>query len=385
MQPKTVQMPIYMDNNATTPIDPRVAASMVPFFHEQFGNPASSHAYGWQTEVAVKKARTQVATLLGCSSKNVVWTSGATESNNLAIFGVLRGYESRPHLITQATEHKAVLEVCAAAELWGCDVTVLGVDSEGRVRTSELEAALRPDTALVSIMAANNEVGTVQPLAEIARICQRQGVILHTDAAQAVGKMPLDLRELPIDLLSFTGHKLYGPKGSGALIVRPINRQFELKPLLFGGEQERGLRPGTLNVAGIVGLGEACALAQQDMAEDSKRLAEFQKQILVAVLDRYPQVRLNGPRADRLANNLNFSFKDLSADTLISELKGIAFSSTSACSAGKAEPSHVLQALGVSPEAARASVRLGLGRFTTQEEIQSLIDKLLKMLGKAYS
>jgi cysteine desulfurase len=386
MTPSPLPLPIYLDHNATTPLDPRVRTAMLPYLGEIFGNASSaSHAYGWQAQAAVKKAREQVAALLGCRASDVIWTSGATESNNLAILGVVgRLCKERPHVITQATEHKAVLEVCEAAGEMGAEVTVLPVDGEGRVSVSAIEAALRPNTVLVSIMMANNEVGTLQPTAAIAELCRDRKLIFHADAAQAVGKFPVDLKALPIDLLSVSGHKIYGPKGVGALVARPLNRDFELKPLMFGGEQERGLRPGTLNVAGIVGLGEACAIAAQEMAAEGSRLREFQQGLFAAVRDRFPRVRINGPLADgRLCNNLSFSFPDLHPEDLALDLSGVAFSSGSACSSGSGKPSHVLRAMGLSDELARATLRLGLGRFTSADDLRIVTDKLLKMLEKA--
>lgn len=380
-------MPIYMDHNATTPLDPRVREAMLPYLNEQFGNASSaSHAYGWQAQAAVKKAREQVGGLLGCRSADVLWTSGATESNNIAILGLVKAFcKERPHIITQATEHKAVLEVCEAAQEWGAEVTVLGVDTDGCIRLDELEAAIKPNTVLVSIMIANNEVGTLQPIEEIAKICKQHKIVFHSDAAQGVGKLPLSLQSLPVDMLSISGHKIYGPKGVGALIVRQMNRDFELKPIQFGGDQEKGLRPGTLNVPGIVGLGEACAVAKATFEEECRKLHEFQKQILAVTADRFPQVRLNGPRDRRLANNLSFSLAGIHPDDLALELGGIAFSSGSACNSSNPKPSHVLKAMGVSDDLARSTLRLGMGRFTTSEEVQVLAGKLLKLLAKKYA
>lgn len=392
MNPKSISMPIYMDHNATTPVDPRVTAAMTPFLNEQFGNASSSsHAFGWQAQAAVKKARDQVASLLSCRSADVIWTSGATESNNLALLGVVRAFCSpavrggeKPHLITQATEHKAVLEVLDAALEWGAEVTVLGVDSDGLISLDELKRAFRPSTVLVSIMMANNEVGAVQPVAEIGEMCSERGVIFHTDAAQSACKYAFNLQSLKIDMLSLSGHKIYGPKGVGALIVRKINRQFELKPILFGGEQEQRLRPGTLNVPGIVGFGEACAVAAGDLKEECQRLHGLQKLILDAVVPRFPQVRVNGPLKNRLCNNLSFSFPDMPPDNMVLGLSGLAYSSGSACNSSNPKPSHVLKAMGLEDQLARSTLRLGLGRFTTAEEVRVVIDKLLKMLEKAY-
>lgn len=379
-------MPIYMDHNATTPLDPRVREAMLPYLGEQFGNASSaSHAYGWQAQAAVKKAREQVGALLSCRSADVIWTSGATESNNIAILGLVRSLcKQSPHIITQATEHKAVLEVFEAAQEWGAEVTVLGVDADGRISLKELEAAIKPNTALVSIMMANNEVGTLQPINEIAAICKKHKIVFHSDAAQGAGKIPFSLQSLPMDMLSISGHKIYGPKGVGALIVRQMNRDFELKPIQFGGDQEKGLRPGTLNIPGIVGLGEACAVAKATFEEECSRLNGFKDQILSQVIERFPQVRLNGSREHRLANNISFSLPGIHPDDLALELGGIAFSSGSACNSSNPKPSHVLKAMGVSDELARSTLRLGLGRFTNAEEVQVLIDKLLKLLAKRY-
>jgi cysteine desulfurase len=387
MNPTPVQMPIYMDYNATTPVDPRVRDVMLPYFYEAFGNAASaSHAYGWQAQAAVKKAREQVASLLGCRSSDVVWTSGATESNNLALLGVARRFcGERPHIITQATEHKAVLEVAEACTEWDAQITVLPVDQDGRVRLSDLESAVQPNTVLISIMAANNEVGTLQPLEEIGALCRERRIIFHVDAAQAVGKIALDLQALPIDLLSISGHKVYGPKGVGALVYRAINRDFEIKSVLFGGDQERKLRPGTLNVPGIVGLGEACALAQAELTSECERLSGFQRRFFEAVESQYPQVKINGSRQFRLCNNVSFSFPRLHADDLALDLSGVAYSSGSACNSASAKPSHVLKAMGLDDAMARATLRLGMGRFTTSEEVETVLDKLLKMLKNTYT
>jgi cysteine desulfurase len=383
---KPLSMPIYMDHNATTPVDPKVREAMVPFLEAEFGNASStSHAYGWQAQSAVKKAREQVAGLLSCRASDVLWTSGATESNNLAILGVVRTYcKQKPHIITQATEHKAVLEVCEAAVEWGAEVTVLPVDAEGFVKIEDVKAAIRPETVLVSIMMANNEVGTIQPVVDISNLCHERGIIFHTDAAQSIGKCGVDLQTLRADLVSISGHKIYGPKGVGALIVRNLNRNFELKPILFGGDQERKLRPGTLNVPGIVGLGEACAILSAGFKDECQRIHAMQEQMLKDIRGRYPQVKLNGPLERRLCNNLSFSFPDLHADEMALALSGIAFSSGSACNSANPKPSHVLKAMGLSDNMARSTLRLGLGRFTTQEQVSTVTDKLLKLLEKTY-
>lgn len=386
MTPKPLVRPIYMDHNATTPLDPRVREAMLPYLGEEFGNASSaSHAYGWKAQAACKTAREQVAGLLGCRAADVIWTSGATESNNLAILGVVRAYcKEKPHIITQATEHKAVLEVCEASGDWGADVTVLPVNSEGLISLEDLRKAIRPATVLVSIMMANNETGAIQPVEEIGQICREHKLIFHTDAAQSTGKYDFSLQKVNCDLLSVSGHKLYGPKGVGALVVRPVNREFVLKPILFGGEQEKKLRPGTLNVPGIVGLGEACAAARETMAEECARLRRFQSQMLHDIRGRFPQVKLNGPVEKRLCNNLSFSFPDLHADDMALDLSGIAFSSGSACNSSNPKPSHVLKAMGVSDPMARATLRLGMGRFTTESEVSTVTDKILKMLEKTY-
>lgn len=384
MIPKPLKMPIYMDHNATTPIDPRVRTAMLPYLDMEFGNASSaSHAFGWQAQAAVKKAREQIAQLLGCRANDVVFTSGATESNNMAILGVVRTLcRQNPHVITQATEHKAVLEVCEAAQEWGAEVTVLPVNKDGVVSVEELKKAVRPNTALISIMMANNEVGAIQPVDQIAALCKERKIIFHTDAAQSAGKYHFDLKTLSADMLSISGHKIYGPKGIGALIVRQINREFELKPLMFGGEQEKRLRPGTLNVAGIVGLGEACAVAKEEMEQEHQRLKRFQETILQRICERFPQVKVNGSRSERLCNNLSFSFPNLHADDMALDLSGVAYSSGSACNSQNPKPSHVLKAMGLEDQLARSTLRLGMGRFTTEEEVEVVIDKLLKMLGK---
>jgi len=372
-------MPVYMDNNATTPLDPAVREAMTPYLGDAFGNASSSsHAYGWQAANAVKTAREQVATLLKCRASDVVFTSGATESNNLAILGLVKSLcDKKPHVITQATEHKAVLEVCEAAQDRGAEVTVLPVDNFGLIRLEDLEKAIRPNTVLISIMMANNEVGAIQSVADVAQICRRRQIVFHTDAAQSFGKYAFDLHELGADLLSLSGHKIYGPKGVGALIVRSINREFKLKPLMFGGEQECKLRPGTLNVAGIVGLGAACVAAQAAMREECQRLKEYQARVLEAVM-KAGKGRLNGPPPgpNRLCNNLSFSFQGLLADDLALGLSGIAYSAGSACNSENPKPSHVLKAMGLEDALSRATIRLSMGRFTTSAEVDRLTAKL---------
>lgn len=383
-----------MDANATTALDPAVRDAMLPFLGDQFGNPSSSsHPYGWQAQMAVKTARTQIAQLLGCRSDDVIFTSGATESNNLAILGLVRSIckrdqhtKERPHIITQATEHKAVLEVCEEAKEWGAEITILPVNENGAIRIEELLAAIQTNTILISVMMANNEIGTIQPLDKIAQICRERKIILHSDCAQSVGKVSIDLKSIGVDMVSISGHKIYGPKGIGALVWRRFNRDFDLKPLMFGGDQEKKLRPGTLNVPGIVGLGQACALAGAQLADEQSRLRGFQTEILSAVMGQFPQVQLNGPMpgANRLANNLSFSFPNLHADDLALDLSGIAYSSGSACNSANPKPSHVLKAIGRSDELARATLRLGLSRFSTKEDVGLVTEKLMKMLRKLY-
>jgi cysteine desulfurase len=378
-------LPIYMDHNATTPVDPRVKQAMEPFLAAQFGNPSSvSHAYGWQAQIAVRKAREQVAALVGCEPHDVYFTSGATESNNLAILGLVRFFKGeRPHIITQATEHKAVLEVCEAACEFGAEVTVLPVDSEGVVRLEDLERAITSRTVLISVMSANNEIGALQPVREIAELCRSRKIVFHTDAAQSLGKCGVNLGDTSIDMLSLSGHKIYGPKGVGALIVSPKNRDFELKPILFGGDQEKKLRPGTLNMPGLVGLGMACEVIRTAMGDECERLCRFQGEIISEVMSRYPSVvKLNGPRDQRLCNNISFSFRGLNPDDMILDMAGVAFSSGSACNSANPMPSHVLRAIGLDEKLSAATVRLGLGRFTTPAEVRSVTDKLLKMLEK---
>ncbi|MGE4134055.1 MAG: cysteine desulfurase family protein, partial [Bdellovibrionales bacterium] len=307
-------------------------------------------------------------------------------SNNLAILGVVRGFHGqRLHVITQAIEHKAVLEVCEAAKDFGAEVTILPVDAKGRVGLDDLRRAIQPNTVLISIMAANNEIGTVQPIAEIAGLCAEKKIVFHVDAAQGICKIGFDLAKTPIDMISISGHKIYGPKGVGALIVRKQNRSYDLKPLFFGGEQENKLRPGTLNVPGIVGLGQACAVPAEELLEESRRLHAWREQIRLEVVTRFPHVIFNGSVEHRLCNNLSFSIPGMHADDLALNLWGVAFSSGSACNSGNPKPSHVLKALGLADDLARATLRLGLGRFTTAEEVSTVTSKILKMLEKMTS
>jgi cysteine desulfurase len=369
---------IYLDNHATTRPDPRVVEAMRPYFEEEFGNASSkTHPFGWHAEEAVNKARTQVARLLNADPKEIVFTSGATESDNLAILGALRGHADRgDHLITAATEHPAVLDVARHAESQGIRLTVLPVDRHGRVSPDAVRDACTDKTVLVSIMAANNEVGTLAPLEAIGRLCKERGILFHTDAAQAAGKIPLDVQALGIDLLSISGHKIHGPKGVGALYVRRRDPRVRLEPLQFGGGQERGLRPGTLNVPGIVGLGKALDLAHAVLRDEAARLEGLRGRLEKGLLERLDGVVLNGDPEHRLPNNLNLSFTGVEGEALLLSLEGIAVSSGSACTSSTREPSHVLKAMGVSDTMAQTSIRFGLGRETTEAEIDTVIERV---------
>ena len=374
--------PLYLDYHATTPVDPRVLAEMLPYFTEQFGNPHSKqHAWGWEARDAVDKARAQVAALINASAGEIVFTSGATESNNLAIRGAVaaRGDRGR-HVVTVATEHRSVLDVCAALGREGCDVTVLGVLPSGRVDPGALKAALRSDTVLVSVMAANNEIGTVQPLAEIGAIVRQHGALLHTDAAQAAGKIPIDVAAMSVDLLSLTAHKFYGPKGCGALYVRRTKPRLVLPPQLIGGGQENGVRSGTLNVPGIVGLGRAAELCRLDIDEESARLAQLRDHLLSG-LRAIPALRVNGTLEHRLPHNLHVSFAGIEGEALLMALGDLAVSTGSACASGSQAASHVLQAIGATSPGAGASVRFGLGRSTTEQDVDFAVERVRTVVG----
>ena len=365
--------PIYLDHMATTPVDPRVLEAMLPYFSTHFGNAASrAHAFGWVAAEAVERARAQVASLLGAASpQEIVFTSGATESNNLAIKGVAAAYRERgKHLITCATEHKAVLDCFHSLERQGYQVTRVPVDRFGVVELEPLESALTEQTILVSIMAANNEIGTVQPLGHIGELARSRGVLWHCDAAQAAGKIPLDVGELGVDLLSVSGHKVYGPKGVGALYVRTRRPRLRLQPQLEGGGQERGLRSGTLNVPGIVGLGRACELCQQEREQEAERLARLRGRLYHGIADQVEGVVRNGHPQECLPGNLHLSFTGIDGSALLLALRELALSSGSACTSGAVSPSHVLKAIGVPDELGQSSLRFGLGRSTTAEEIE---------------
>jgi cysteine desulfurase len=365
-----VRLPIYLDYHATTPVDPRVLEAMLPYFTERFGNAASrSHAFGWDANAAVERARGQAASLIGASANEIVFTSGATESNNLAIKGVLHALAGRPrHVITTAIEHKSVLDTCRSLSAAGCRVTCLPVDSDGRVDPESVREAIADDTVLVSVMAANNEVGSIQPLAEIGAITAERGVLLHTDAAQAAGKIPLAVKTLGVDLLSFTAHKMYGPKGVGALYIRRRAR-IALAPIVEGGGQERGVRSGTLNVPGIVGLGRAAEINAEELPTESVRLARLRDRLYDVLRRSLPGVGLNGSLDRRLPHNLSVHFTGVPGESILLAIDDIALSSGSACASGTIEPSYVLKACGVSDDLALSSVRFGLGRFTTEEDV----------------
>ena len=368
----SVEAPIYLDHHATTPCDPAVVEAMLPWLTRDFGNAASrAHAFGWTADAAVERARRQVAALIGASPKEIVFTSGATEANNLALKGVAETYAARGrHLVTCTTEHKAVLDPCDWLVTRGFEVTRVGVGADGLLDLADLEAALRPDTLLVSVMAANNEIGTLAPLERIGALCRARGVFFHTDAAQAAGRVPLDVQAQRLDLVSFTAHKLYGPKGIGALYVRRRDPQVRLAAQMHGGGHERGLRSGTLPVHQIVGFGEACALAATHLEAEAARLAILRDR-LWAQLREVPGARLNGAAAPRLPGNLNVSFDGLEAEALLIALRPVvALSSGAACASATLEPSHVLRALGLDEERAHGSLRFGLGRGTTDAEVE---------------
>lgn len=370
-----LKLPVYMDYQATTPMDPRVVASMMPYFTEKFGNPHSrSHAFGWEAEEAVDIARGQIASLINTSEKEIIFTSGATESNNIAIKGVARfNKDQKNHLITVVTEHKCVLDSCRQLEQEGFEVTYLPVQKNGLVDLNVLRAAIKDSTSLVSVMAVNNEIGVIQPLAEIGKICREKGVFFHTDAAQGYGKIPLDVEAMNIDLMSISGHKIYGPKGVGALYVRRRPR-VRLEPIISGGGQERGMRSGTLATPLCVGLGEAARIAQLEMGKDNEHVRRLSEKFLKAVMDAIPDVYLNGDREQRYPGNINLSFAYIEGESMIMSIRDLAVSSGSACTSASLEPSYVLRALGVNEELAHTSIRFGIGRFTTEEEVDFAID-----------
>ncbi|PYT14434.1 MAG: IscS subfamily cysteine desulfurase [Acidobacteria bacterium] len=370
--------PVYMDSHATTRVDPRVVQAMLPCFDTEFGNAASrTHAFGWRAEEAVTRARTHMARLIGADPKEIVFTSGATESDNLAIFGAFEALRSKgDHIVTGATEHHAVLDPVARLQSRGARVTVLPVDRDGRVDPGDVRRAITGRTVLVSLMFANNEVGTLHPVAEIGAICKEAGVLFHSDAAQAVGKVPVDVQALGVDLLSMSAHKAYGPKGVGALFVRRKNPRVALEPILFGGGHERGLRSGTLNVPGIVGFGEALRIAAAEMPEESRRLRALRDRLHQEIAARLADVTLNGHPVERLPHNLNLSFAYVEGEALMSALDDIAVSSGSACTSASKEPSHVLRAMGRTDDQVVTSIRFGLGRFNTRDEVDYVVERV---------
>ena len=377
-----VKLPVYLDNHATTPLDPRVLEAMLPFLTTNFGNAASnSHSFGWTAAAAVEKARRQIATAIGASAREIVFTSGATESDNLAIKGVVEAFRDKGnHIITAVSEHKAVLDSCKhLGKSSGCPVTYLPVGSDGRIDLNQLKDAFTDRTILVSIMAANNETGVLQPIEEIGKLCRERGVLFHSDAVQALGKVPLNVVDAKIDLASLTAHKLYGPKGCGALYVRH-DADVRLVPMIDGGGHESGLRSGTLNVPGIVGFGKACEIAQQDMAEESCRVAGLRNRLRDRLHAELDQLVINGSMEHRLPGNLNISFLNVEGETLLTGLHDVALSSGSACSSGRTEASYVLKALGMSDGAAGSAIRFGIGRFNTEAEVDYVAERVIELV-----
>jgi cysteine desulfurase len=375
-----MKFPIYLDNHSTTPLDPRVLEAMMPFLTDKYGNAASrSHAYGWEAEEVVEKAREQVAALIGANPKEIVFTSGATESINIAIKGAVEMYsEKGNHIITSPTEHKATLDCAKYVEKHGAEVTFLSVDKYAMINLEELEKAITPKTILISIMHANNEVGTIQPIEEIGKIAKKHGVLFHVDAAQTAGKVEIDVEKMGIDILSLSGHKIYGPKGVGCLFVRRQNPRVRLVPVVHGGGHERGFRSGTLNVPGIVGIGKACEIAYESLKEESARLIKLRDRLQEILFNGLDEVFLNGHPTQRLPNNLNVSFAYVEGEALMMGLKEVAVSSGSACTSASLEPSYVLKAMGVGEELAHTSLRFGIGRFNTEEEIEFVGKKVVE-------
>lgn len=374
------KLPVYMDNNSTTRTDPRVLEAMMPYFTEKFGNSASrNHAYGWETEEGVDLAREQVASIINASSKEIIFTSGATESNNLAIKGVAAMYKKKGnHIISTVTEHKAVIDTCMRLERDGCSVTFLPVDKYGIVSPQQVADAITDKTIIVSIMAANNEIGTVHPMKEIGAVCKAKGVLFHTDATQTVGKIPMDVEDMGIDLLSMTAHKMYGPKGVGALYVRRKDPRVRLDAMLDGGGHERGMRSGTLNVTGIVGMGMAAEICRKELHSESERLLKLRNRLHEGINSKLEDAYLNGHPIHRLPGNLNISFAFVEGEGLMMGIKDVAVSSGSACTSASLEPSYVLKALGLGDELAHSSIRFGLGRFNTEEEVDFVINDVVR-------
>ena len=379
-----MKLPIYLDNHATTPVDPRVLDAMMPYFTGRFGNAASrNHSFGWEAEEAVELARKQIATLIGATSKEIVFTSGATESNNLALKGVAQMYAERGnHIITAASEHKAVLDTCKHLEKDGCRVTYLPLKADGLIDLDMLKESFTDKTILVSIMAANNEIGVLQPIREIGRMCKERGILFHTDAVQALGKVPFNVIQDNVDLASFSAHKMYGPKGVGALYVRRKSPRVQLTAQMDGGGHERGMRSGTLNIPGIVGFGAACAIAHNEMAEESAKLAALRDRLKDKLMTELDEVFINGSMEHRLPHNLNISFAYVEGESMLMGINDIAVSSGSACTSATLEPSYVLKALGMGDDLAHSSIRFGIGRFNTQEEIDYTADRVIEVVRK---
>ena len=379
-----MKLPIYMDNHATTQMDPRVFKAMTPYFTDVFGNAASrNHSFGWQAEEAVEKARKQIADLIGATPKEIVFTGGATESNNLALKGVAEMYaEKGNHIITAATEHKAILDTCKHLEKQGIRVSYLPVQGDGLIDLDMLRESITDKTILISIMYANNEIGVIQPVAEIGKIAKERGVLFHTDGVQALGKVPIDVNRDNIHLMSLTGHKLYGPKGVGALYVRRKGPRVQLASQMDGGGHERGMRSGTLNVPGIVGFGEACALCQAEMPAESKRLSYLRDKLKSKLESELDELFINGTMETRLPHNLNISFAYVEGESLLMGINDIAVSSGSACTSATLEPSYVLKALGAGDDQAHSSIRFGLGRFNTEEEVDYVAAKVINVVRK---
>lgn len=375
---------IYMDHHATTPVDPAVVTAMRPYFEGRFGNPASkTHIFGWTAEEAAERGRVQVAALIGCSPAEVVFTSGATESDNLAVKGIARAYRDRgKHLVTAVTEHKAVLDSLHALEAEGFEVTYLPVGRDGLLDPADVRRAVRPDTTLVSIMAVNGEIGVIQPIREIAAAAHAAGAFFHTDAVQAVGRIPVGVDEWGVDLLSLSAHKMYGPKGIGALYVRRKSPRLRLEPILSGGGQESGYRPGTLNVPGIVGFGEACRVAAEVAATEGPRLFALRERLRRGIAERVEGVRVNGSLEKRIPGNLNLSFERIEGETLLMSLEGVALSSGSACTSKTVESSYVLRALGLAEGLAQTAIRFGLGRWNTEEDVDYVIEEVATKVGR---
>ncbi|MBK9331873.1 MAG: IscS subfamily cysteine desulfurase [Ignavibacteria bacterium] len=378
-----MKFPVYMDYNATTPVDPEVLNEMLPYFCEQFGNASSAnHKFGWTAEEAVSRARKQTADLINASPREIVFTAGSTEANNISLKGVAELYsESGNHIITCTSEHKAILETCEYLASRGFEITYLDVDGDGMIDTEELKKSITDRTILVSIMAANNEIGTLQPVEEIGKICRERKVLFHTDATQAVGKIPVDVEKMNIDLMSISAHKFYGPKGVGALYVRSKNPRVNFTKQMHGGSQEKGMRGGTLNVPGIVGMGKACEISKRVLEKEIEKHTAYRERVINELL-KIDDVYLNGHRTERITNNINISIGKINIESLLGDLKDIALSTGSACTSASAAPSHVLSAIGREDDLARCSLRISFGRFTTDEEINYLLEKLITSIRK---